>query len=162
MQLINNNNGWMYLKNLIYGLRGVVDGLVIVAVNIHTWVVDSFVTLGTCDLAFGGLWIPLLTVKALGVIFTLSTTSLLSSLQYLKILLLLLLFFHTCLFLSSVKIEICYCFFPLSHSFAVLNSFLCSEEVRIGVLHLFHDTFLVLPNVWDWNDFCGTLKRKNL
>jgi hypothetical protein len=37
-------------------------------------------------------------------------------------------------------------FFPLSHSFAVTNSFLCSEEVRIGVLHLFHDTlFLSCP-----------------
>lgn len=151
----------MYLKNLRYRLSGVVDSLVIVAVNTHTWVVDPIVTFGTCILAFGGLRIPLLTVKALSVIVTLSTTSLLSSLQYLKILLLLLLFFHACFFLSSVKIEICYCFFPLSHSFAVTNSFLCSKEVRIGVLHLFHDTFLVLPSVWDWNDFCGTLKRKN-
>jgi len=107
--------------------------------------VDPIVAFGACDLAFGGLRIPVLTVKALGVIIivnyliTVITSIFENSLTFFAFLPHLFVPFFS-------KDRNLLLFFLLSHSFAVNNSFLCSKEMRIGVLHLFHDTlFLSCP-----------------
>jgi len=136
----------MYLENLRYRLRLVVDGLVIITVNAHTWVVDPIVMFGACDPTFIELRIPVLTVKALGIVIIVNYLIAIITSIFENCLSLSRSFFplfHTCLFLSWVQIEICYYFFSFSNSFAATNSFLCSEEVRIGVLHLFRDTLFL-------------------
>lgn len=162
MKLINNNNNnmWRYLRNLRCGLRGVVDGLVIVAVNTHTWVVDPIVTFGACDPAFGGLTIQVLTIKALGVVvivkylITVITSIFENSLTFFAFLPHLFVPF----FSKDRKLLLFFSFV----SFFCRNQFIFMErgsEDRCFTPFSWHS--FVLPNVWDWNDFYRTLKRKN-
>ena len=66
MELMKNNNKSEYIsKPLRYALRSEEDVVIIITVYTRTWIVGSLVTYGV---AFGGLWIPFLTLGAPGVI----------------------------------------------------------------------------------------------
>ena len=67
MELMKNSKSEFISRTFRYALRWEVDVLSIITVDTRTWIVGSLVTSGA---AFGGLWIPVLTLKALGIIIT--------------------------------------------------------------------------------------------
>jgi hypothetical protein len=146
-----NNKTSQCFKNLKYAITTNVDGLTIITVNKCARIVGPLVTSLADNLAFSGLHTPTLTVTAVDVIIVVYLTAAITE-----------------IFENSLTI---FCFSSalicsvLQKRKAFALSLSPSSPARQGSNNSCYTlcschSFVVLPNFWNWNDFCGTLTKK--